>query len=970
MVDRVSWRRLIPSEPEGAPLALGVELRQRTPRADAHWGPRRYEPATPRALARSTDDLALGVRPLVRGAADSWVKGDVSWDAVRRTPERFAAAQARWFAELYSIAHDTGPTGPFTAVAEWLLLDGANSSLLLGHLASAAALGIPIVPTHRQQRVQLRAPAEARIDLVRVGDDLRVSAVLTLDGEHLDAGLVRPIGTTGVYTIDVHRDPVPIRIVPVDLTAPLAELLTTPEGMLVPAGDVDEFLREAYPQLARSAIVAADPAIELPAPRGLAARITVTFAEDETLAYTCVWAVEGRPATPWDAIAPDRADEQARLRARIDDVVARAGGAPLRARGTLRSEDALGFVTDVLPALEQTEGVRVRTSGRRPALTELLGDPRIRITAVESADPDWFDLGVQLSIDGRPVAFGTLVSALARGRARIRLADGAFFSLRHPALERLKELLDESAALAEWETGPRLHRTQMSLWADFEDVADESEPAVAWRALVRAIDAPPEPVAVPPGIRAELRPYQRDGLAWLAFLRRQRLGGILADDMGLGKTLQVLSLIAHAGAQEPFLVVAPTSVLSSWREQAAHFAPDLDVRVVDVTPERSGRPLSDAARGADVVLTSYAVLRLADDAFAAEEWAGVVLDEAQQVKNPATRVHRAAKRLRAPSVIAVTGTPLENSLTDLWALLSLTAPGLFPSARRFRDEYVQPIERGRIPEHVDGGTYRTARIERLRRRIRPFVLRRTKELVAPELPARQEQDLLVELSPAHRALYDTALQRERQKVLGLLDDLDRTRFIVFRSLTLLRLMSLAPALVDERHARVGSAKLDALVDHIAEIAAEGHRALVFSQFTSFLDIVQAHLATDGLSAVRLDGATTRRGEVIDAFREGDDPVFLLSLKAGGVGLTLTEADYVFLLDPWWTPAAEAQAIDRTHRIGQEQTVFVYRLIAADTIEEKVRALQHRKQALFDAVLNDDETLARQLTADDIRELLS
>jgi len=247
------------------------------------------------------------------------------------------------------------------------------------------------------------------------------------------------------------------------------------------------------------------------------------------------------------------------------------------------------------------------------------------------------------------------------------------------------------------------------------------------------------------------------------------------------------------------------------------------------------------------------------------------------------------------------------------------------------------------------------------------VLRRTKDLVAADLPPKQEQELVVELAPGHRARYDAVLQRERQKVLGLLDDLDRNRFIVFRSL-LLQMLSLAPALLDERDAALGSAKLDALLERLTEVAAEGHRALVFSQFTSFLRLAAERLDAAGLPFAWLDGSTTGRDAVVEGFRDSDAPVFLISLKAGGFGLTLTEADYVFLLDPWWNPAAEDQAIDRVHRIGQTRPVFVYRMLAADTIEQKVAALQRRKAELFRAVLDDGEPFASALDADDLRGL--
>ena len=620
-----------------------------------------------------------------------------------------------------------------------------------------------------------------------------------------------------------------------------------------------------------------------------------------------------------------------------------------------------------MPALRDA-GFEVVSLGEPRAYHELAGVPELTITTVETTDADWFDLGVVVTIDGRRIPFAPLFTALSMRRRKMLLSDGGWFSLAHPALQRLRDLLDEVTDLDEWETGPRIHRRQTALWAEFEDLADQSTTAVAWRDAVDALhDVDHVPRLAPPrALRAELRPYQQTGFEWLAFLRDHRLGGILADDMGLGKTLQLLAMIQHAhenGERRPALVVAPTSVLSTWQREAARFTPELRVRTVG-----SRAQAHEDAADADLVVTTYAVLRLEGAAFAARTWSVIVLDEAQFVKNPASKQHQAAAALRADAVFAVTGTPIENTLGDLWALLALTAPGLFASSRRFRQDYIQPIEQGKVPENAEGGAHRSARLARLRRRIRPFLLRRTKELVAPELPEKQEQILEVDLSPAHRALYDTVLQRERQKVLGLLDDLDRNRFIVFRSLTLLRMLSLAPGLIDTADAAVGSRKLDVLVEKVTEMHAEGHRALVFSQFTSYLDLAAARLAAAGIAAVRLDGSTRGRDQVISSFREGDQPVFLISLKAGGFGLTVTEADYVFLLDPWWNPAAEEQAIDRTHRIGQRHPVLVYRLIAADTIEQKVLALQARKSRLFASVLDDDELFAQSLSAEDIRSL--
>jgi SNF2 family DNA or RNA helicase len=290
--------------------------------------------------------------------------------------------------------------------------------------------------------------------------------------------------------------------------------------------------------------------------------------------------------------------------------------------------------------------------------------------------------------------------------------------------------------------------------------------------------------------------------------------------------------------------------------------------------------------------------------------------------------------------------------------LSITAPGLFPSPDRFREYYGRPIERGGNAELL----------AQLRRRIRPLMKRRTKEQVAADLPEKQEQVLEVELHPRHRRIYQTHLQRERQKVLGLLGDVNRNRFTILRSLTVLRQLSLHAGLIDDAHSDIPCAKIDALLEQISDVVGGGHRALVFSQFTRFLRMVRGRLEAAGVECCYLDGGTQNRSAVISSFKSGAAPVFLISLKAGGFGLNLTEADYCFLLDPWWNPATEAQAVDRTHRIGQTRNVMVYRLIAADTIEEKVAALAARKADLFASVIDSDNAFGATLTADDIRAL--
>ncbi|MBD8205300.1 DEAD/DEAH box helicase [Microbacterium sp. CFBP 8790] len=978
-----SWRDLVPAGETTAfePLALGIELRQREAYDPARWEARAVVPVTPRSLAQRQDDLQLVARPLVRGARDAWIRADATWDAVRRSSGRFDPAHVRWFAELYALAQALRTTGPFAPSGDTVALDAADSPLLWPLLRSAEVLGIPIVPMHAQQSVRLARTATARVALDAVGGGaLRVSADLEIDERRVDAAHARALGAAGLFAYELDRDPVPIVLAAVELPAPLPALLGG--GVVeVSSADAAEFLAEMYPRLARRAPLSVGAGVPAPPPPRPTLEVAVTYADDD-VAFVLTWAYPGTHRVAYDATADDPERDpraEAQIGERFETAWRAASDLPVSARATLRDADAAVFVSRVLPAVDLLDEVRVRATGTAPSFRELRGDPSLRVTAVESIDRDWFDLGIVVTIEGRTIPFATLFSALSRGRTRIKLSDGAWFSLAHPALQRLRDLLDEAAALDEWEAGPRLPRTHLSLWAEFEDLADQSEAAVEWRRLARALrdvaDVPQVPT--PPGFRAELRPYQREGLSWLALLHRHRLGGILADDMGLGKTLQLLALIAHAknlGDERPWLVVAPTSVLPTWRDEAARFAPGLRVAVVEATAVRRELTIAEVAADVDIVVAPYGVVRADAEEFAGPHWAGVVLDEAQFVKNPATRIHRAIAALRTDAVFAATGTPIENGLDDLWALLALTAPGLFPSIRQFREDYTRAIEQ--LPADAPtalsaaaAGAHREKTLDRLRRRVRPFLLRRTKDVVASDLPPKQEQEIAVALGPAHQELYDRVLQRERQKVLGLLDDLDRQRFIVFRSLTLLRMLALAPGLVDEHDAHLGSAKLDVLLERLAEVAAEGHRALVFSQFTSFLDLAAARLDAAGLAYAHLDGSTARRGEVIEGFRGGDAPVFLISLKAGGFGLTLTEAEYVFVLDPWWNPAAESQAIDRAHRIGQTRSVFVYRLIAAGTVEEKVRALQHRKAALFDAVIDDDDAFAASLDADDIRGLL-
>ncbi len=689
-----SWRELLPGSETAAfePLALGIELRQREAYDPSRWEARAVVPVTPRLLAQRQDDLQLVARPLVRGAREAWIKADATWDTVRRSSGRFDPMQVRWFAELHALAQALRTTGPFAPSGDTVALDTVDSPLLWPHLLAAEGLGIRIVPMHPQQSVRLARTATARVALDAVGGGaLRLSADLEIDTRPVDATHARAIGTAGLFAFEIDRDPVPIVLAAVDLPVPLPALLGG-AAVEVPATEATEFVAEVYPRLARRAPLSVGAGVPPPPPARPTLTVDVSYLDDDAVEYRLDWVYPGGFRVAYD----DRGDHaerdpraEAQIGERFETAWMAASDLPALARATLRDADAAVFGARVLPAVDVLDEVRVRTRGTQPTFRELRGDPSLRITAVESLDRDWLDLGIVVTIEGRLIPFGVLFSALSRGRTRIKLSDGAWFSLAHPALQRLRELLEEAATLDEWETGPRLPRTHLALWAEFEDLADQSEAAVEWRELARAlrdVSEVPE-VPTPTGFRAELRPYQREGLSWLALLHAHRLGGILGDDMGLGKTLQLLALIAHSRARgdaRPWLVVAPTSVLPTWRDEAARFAPGLRVAVIEATAVRRDRAIAEIAADVDVVVASYGVVRTDAEEFAAPHWSGVVLDEAQFVKNPATRIHRAIAALRTDAVFAATGTPIENGLDDLWALLALTAPGLFPSIRQFR----------------------------------------------------------------------------------------------------------------------------------------------------------------------------------------------------------------------------------------------------------------------------------------------
>ncbi len=971
--------------PQAAGNPLAIEL---TLRAGGVAGR-----GAPRLMARL-------MRP---GARGGWINGALAWSGLdswhvqsgEYRPDHLALVR-----ELYAVHRAReGRAGYYSnyGADKALDLSGWDSPQLWSLLDEAARLGLTLVHA-RPGLGELRhhQHGELLLDVTRQGDQgSLVTAVLRVDGVDAE-GLepVRFLGSSGHGVVCAERadvaaghGPESWRLRLVRLARPAAprlrQMVLDGERLEIPATELQRFADELCPALRNAAtVVSSDGSFTPPEISAPALVLRASYGAEHDVELGWEWAYQVGETTQRARLATngdgpglrDLAAERALL---ADTILTGTGleryglidgaGRPADAPAvTLTGLDSMRLTTEELPQLAQHAGVAVEVAGQPPDYRDVGESLTIGVSTAAVADErDWFDLGVTLTLDGRELAFAEVFVALASGESHMLLEDGAHFSLLAPRLQALRQLIEEARALGESTAAPlRISRYQSGLWAELAALGVVTEQAQAWQRQVGAL-LELETVAEhdpPPALEAKLRPYQRDGFGWLASLWQLELGGILADDMGLGKTLQTLALICHARDRDPsvgpFLVVAPTSVVSNWVAEAARFAPGLRVGAVTDTLGRSGRTIDEVA-AADVVVTTYALFRLEADAYRTVDWAGLILDEAQYVKNHQAKTYRCVRELAAPFKLAITGTPMENNLMELWSLLSITAPGLFPDPKRFAEQYARPIERGGDAECL----------ARLRRRIKPLVKRRTKELVAPDLPAKQEQTIDVDLHPRHRKLYDTHLQRERQKILGLIDDFNRNRFTILRSITLLRQLSLHPGLVEDGHDAVPCAKLGALVEQLGDVVGGGHRALVFSQFTGFLTKVRERLDHEGIGYCYLDGRTRRRDRVLARFKNGADPVFLISLKAGGFGLNLAEADYCFLLDPWWNPATEAQAVDRTHRIGQTRPVMVYRVIARDTIEEKVVALARRKAALFSGVMDEGDLFASSVTADDVRGLL-
>jgi superfamily II DNA or RNA helicase len=611
--------------------------------------------------------------------------------------------------------------------------------------------------------------------------------------------------------------------------------------------------------------------------------------------------------------------------------------------------------TEMLPLIEGALGlgwevIAHKKNVRRPK------DFQLNI----SSGIDWFDLNANFNFDGYTEFLPRLISAIKSGQRFIQLGDGTYGMLPVEWLKKFGPIASMGRAT---DSGIRLNKLQALFLNASLDDNEKFKADRKFKALKTIIDDFKDCAPISPGesFNGRLRQYQKEGLSWLSTIAKHEIGGILADDMGLGKTIQVLALLLQAkektskkATRYPTLIVAPKSLIFNWQKEAEKFTPSL--KVLNFTgPKRHEN--SAAFEGHDVILTTYQTLRIDIEELQKKKFDFFILDEAHFIKNPEAQASMACRLITATKKISLSGTPVENSLTDLFSILAVVTPGLF------NDEQAQRWSRTNDPEEV----------QILSRALRPFILRRTKEQVLKDLPSRTEQVLYCELSPNERRRYSELKAYYWSQLSGKLKEkgLARSKIEILEALLRLRQAACHQGLLDDKLKGSSSAKFELLFDQLDTIIEDGHKVLIFSQFTSLLGLLSQQLQDKGIRFEYLDGKTTDRAERVEKFQS--DPaikVFLLSLKAGGVGLNLTAADYVFVLDPWWNPQAEAQAIDRTHRIGQTKKVFAYKIIAKDTVEEKILEMQNAKKELAKVIVSHEKGVLKNLKMEDLQALFA
>ena len=678
--------------------------------------------------------------------------------------------------------------------------------------------------------------------------------------------------------------------------------------------------------------------------------------------------------TPPVIVKPPEPGSQKRAKCiRCDIAAQQIAAGVLRDLGLQPDEDGLAFVGRGDAAIQfWTDGIGKLPDDWDLFVPDDLVDVQVRTETLSanarvSSGVDWLSLRMSFESEGIAVTQEELGRCLAEGRRYVRLADGSFAKLDpekvRDVLQRQAEILGTGGG-----NGARLPLSQAGRIEELLGQLNRSTVGDGARELFKKLRAIDEIKGVkkPRNLKAQLRPYQEQGYQWLMFLHEIGSGGVLADDMGLGKTIQTITMMlavkaADDKADEKFraLIVAPTSVVTNWLREMEKFAPSLRAALWHGGDRKERR---EELEDADVIVTSYALLRRDEELFAKLKLRYAILDEAQNIKNPLSATARAAKRLKSDRRLALSGTPIENRLSEIWSIFDFVSPGLLGPLEKFEERYSRPI---------DNGDQKAA--ARLRATIHPFILRRTKGEVAQDLPEKIETDQFCELQGEQGALYAGVLKEVRAQVMNEVErqGMGKAHIMILAALTRLRQAACDPRLLGlpRQFTDEDSGKLQALRELIQTSIAGGHRVLVFSQFVSMLTLIRAALEEDGVKYEYLDGSTKDRQSVVENFQKEDGhPVFLISLKAGGSGLNLTAADTVIHFDPWWNPAVEDQATDRAHRIGQTRVVTTYRLIAKGTIEEKILELGGKKRELVGAVLSEDAGGAKKLTKADLEDL--
>ena len=784
---------------------------------------------------------------------------------------------------------------------------------------------------------------------------------------------------------------------PLGLPADLKEIFRAP--VRVTRAQVPQFLGQQWPRLAADGLAAnfklEDFTLEPQAPRFLLALkggLTQLSALLQC-AYGSRIMTVGVTASDENIWLPDP-DVATRYSTR-DFVAERAALGRLQCSG-FSSPDASGklqlagqnsvlnFLAREFPKLQREWSVTLDEQLENRTLKNLERvEPQFQIT---SSGVQWFELGVVFAAGGGETFSAADIQRLVlSGQNHTRLKNGKMAVIDTGAVEELQEVLLDCAPQQN-AAGYRINNTQAGfLEATLRQHADwKVQAPAAWRDRAAKQSGEARLECPPLGdLENVLRPYQKQGVAWLHFLRANGFGGILADEMGLGKTLQTLAFfktlrsaecgvrsnlptapaaIPHSALRTPHLIVCPTSLVFNWVAEVKKFTPELKILALH-GPDRHAR--FDEIAASDIVVTSYALIRRDAEKYCGLEFDTVALDEAQHIKNRQTQNAQAVKAVRAKHRIVLTGTPLENSVLDLWSIFDFLMPGYLGTAKDFRERYELPIAKEKNAEAQ----------ARLARRLRPFMLRRLKKEVAADLPAKIEQVSFCDLTPDQRGVYQQVIEASRKEVLAAVgaQGLAKSRMVVLTALLRLRQVccDLRLLKLDNVNPANASGKLDLFGELLEEVIDGGHRVLVFSQFVGMLALLKERLTAEKIEFCYLDGSTTDRGAVVEQFQKNDAiPVFLISLKAGGVGLNLTGADTVIHFDPWWNPAVEDQATDRAHRIGQTKVVTSYKLITRDTVEEKILTLQNRKREIIQATIGGEEAFAAALNWEEIQELLT